>query len=175
MTASTAHPDFAAADQEHRWARSLTELGTFLREAAWKAKGSWVWRILPQGACVAMRVNPPSADRTTNLRKELRLSRRGIKKPDPALWMAEVKTFLGYLDCATWVGGVEVELVREPDAETYQVSTSFLEPAAFGAKPEFCARCGKQPAEKGPYKEALCNQCATELGTAEAAAHKAAR
>src|SRR5258708_12883968 len=68
------HPDFTAAPEEQRWIRPLAELGTFLREAAWAAKGSWIWRILPGGACVAMRVIP---DGEFAFHKELRVSRRG--------------------------------------------------------------------------------------------------
>lgn len=163
---SDQHPDFLAADEAHRWTRPLHELAVRLREGAWKLKGGWVYWLLPAGACVAMRVVPGGAEA---FRKELRLSRRGIQKPDQALWEAEVTIFQRHLGCEDWARSVQLE--REVDTPTYRAIASLLEPAPLGLKakpPEnVCSRCGKPTPHEPAFHADLCPKCAAELGAEE--------
>ena len=173
----TDHADFLAADQEHRWTEPLPELGVFLRGAVWRAKGAWVYRILPGGACVAMRVIPEGEDA---FKKELRVSRREQLQADEQLakWSKECVVFRKHLGCDV---GWHTQLIGGQSPLTapmgYPRPTDWLtrEDAALKEQPAkpalLCARCGKV-AEPGSdtYKEVLCNACAGELGRAEAQA-----
>ena len=166
----TDHPDFSATAPEHRWTKPLHELAVRLREGAWRARGEWVYWVLPQGACVAMRVHGSGP---TSFRKELRLSRRGIRKPDPALWLAEVKTFQKYLGCEGW--DVDGCVERSQDDDSYHAMATLLEPAPLGKgvvpelTPALCSACGANVVAAGSemFKEPLCTPCATTRGQAD--------
>lgn len=177
------HADYLAADEAHRWTKALHELAVRLREGAWKAKGAWVYWILPAGACVAMRVIPPEAGggRSSptaggqSFRKELRLSRRGILKPDEALWHAEVEIFKRHLGVEEWEKGVLL-VERDPDTATYRAVATLLERSMFlaGAKPpdNLCTRCGKPTPHEPAFKADLCPKCAADLGAEEVASRQ---
>lgn len=154
------HADFDAAPEERRWTKPLEQLAEVLRHGAYELKGEWFWVVLPHGALVAMRV-------PEDFRKELRIARKSGLKDEAALnkWLAEVRTFQKYLSAERWP---ITNLVGKPGDEG-PIYVLLKEPAPLGAKreEEKCARCG-EPAEKGPFKEALCNRCATQLGAEEA-------
>lgn len=170
----TDHADFRAADEAVRWTKPLADLGAFLREQAWKARGGWVYRILPGGACVAMRMIGEGEDA---FKRELRISRREPLASHEAMkkWAAECKVFRHHLGCETgWttqllggraIGdpfqlGDKTEWVTREDVPLRQPSET---------KPALkCVRCGGV-AEPGSekYKETLCNKCALEAGTRE--------
>lgn len=161
--------EFLAVDISHRWTRTLGELGEVLNERAWKAQGRAVWYVLPNGACVSMRVIDAGPDA---FRRELRISRRGIKKDDASLFLAEVKVFKARMALEKWCepqpGCVAGFLEREIDRATFRGIAIILEPRAEPAPPEVCVRCGK-PASKGSYKEPVCDDCARAAGAAEVA------
>lgn len=164
------HPDFIAADEAHRWTKPLHELAVRLREGAWKLKGGWVYWLLPAGACVAMRV---VGDGPQAFRKELRLSRRGIQKPDPALWEAEVTIFQRHLGCEDWARSVQLE--REVDTPTYRALAFLREPAPLGLKAVVenrCSRCQKPTPHEPAFRADLCPKCAADLGAEEVAARQ---
>lgn len=138
-------------------------------------KGDWAWRILPGGACVAMRV---VGDGPNAFRKELRVSRREPLASDEAVrkWLKECRVFRGHLGCAvgwhtTTLGERDVQVTAVPLVGD-PTSWTMLEDAPLGrtkvAAALICARCGRV-AEPGSekYKEVLCNSCALEAGQRE--------
>lgn len=150
----TLHPDFLATAPERQFTGKLLQLGITLREEAWRLRGGWAWRILPHGALVAMRVREDY-----EFRKELRLARRGppLTEVTKARWYGEVATFAKHLGCEHWT------VTRTPD----QTEAFLVEPVPLGWRTETCARCGG-PADKGPYKEAICTACAITAGAEQA-------
>lgn len=164
---SDTHPDFLAAEPERQWkGGKLLQLAITARERAWKAKGEWVWWILPHGACVAMRVNP------TTFRKELRISRRERPTDEKGwkAWRVEVATFVQYLECKDWT----LQGQAEPDDNETSAWAVFLEPLAVKVEVP-CARCGAMIAPEGKYREELCNACAMKAGAEEVAAARELR
>lgn len=164
MTDKANHPDYELAPEMHRWGRPLAELTEVLRKGAYAAKGDWCWYVMPRGALVAMRVPP-------TFRKELRIARRLRKAPtekSSKLWYDEVQVFLRELGLQSWVCTTDV-LEGSPTEEgiAAKVEVIYTEPAPLGSKAEKCAKCG-EPAEKGPYKEPICQDCATKAGREEA-------
>lgn len=176
--------DFDSAPPEHRWTKPLHELAVRLREGAWKAHGKAVWWILPAGACVSMRVieSGPNA-----FQKELRLSRRGVQKPDPNYWLAEVKVFRQHLGCDDWG---EAQFSAHPDGDTgcYRMVATILEPVAMrGPAPSVslaahapvgegtCAKCGRPTPHEPAYKEDVCTACAMQAGSDETTARRITR
>ena len=170
----TDHPDFLAADAGVRWTKPLAELGAFLREKAWKAQGAWVYRILPGGACVAMRVIDGGDDA---FKRELRVSRREPLASHEAMkkWATECRVFRHHLGCEN--GWTTQLLGGRAIGDPFQLGdkTEWLtrEDRALGRpvtdKPALiCVKCGRV-AEPGSekYKEILCNKCALELSTKE--------
>lgn len=116
------HPDFEAADEQHRWTGTLEKLGQELRNRAWNAKGQWAYVTLRGGALVAMRVIG-KGDKAFH--KQLRIARRGVKTFDK--FPAEVKVFQAHMGCADWLAG---EVKHEAGAEsfTYDISLTVTEP-----------------------------------------------
>ena len=157
------HPDYLAADVVHRWTGQLLQLAITAREKAWKAKGEWVWWVMPRGACVAMRVNPES------FIKELRLSRRERPTDEKgwAAWRVEVATFIQHLEASEW----RLHKQSDPYDGAPSLEAVFIEPAPLGSKgPQTvdCAGgCGRKLIPEGIYKEELCNDCATRKGRQE--------
>lgn len=168
-------PDFDAAPPGHRWTKQLAELGVRLREVAWKKKGGWAWFVLPNGACTSMRVRPPDegGGEAVSFAKELRVSRRGVKNGDPALFKAEAETFRKYLGCEDWS---EAVVTMEPDPDlmgTWHAVALIVELSPLGSKgPNKCARCGAPTPHEVAYKENLCNKCAKEAGDREVESHR---
>jgi hypothetical protein len=153
------HPDYLAALEGQRWARPLDDLVGFLRKEAWKSQGKWVFRLLPHGALVAMRVvdetGGPLAFNT-----ELRIAR----KEDPATpearkkWETEVGVFLKHFGADTW------ELVSDDPLKANVVYRALF--LRKPPKPEAACEepgCG-QPCEPGPYHPNRCLKHATEAG-----------
>ncbi len=172
----TDHADFLAADPAVRWTKPLAELAAFLREQAWKARGGWVYRILPGGACVAMRMIDGGDDA---FKRELRVSRReGLETFDQfKKWVGECRVFRAHLKCES--GWHTVTLAGQPQGNEFKAGLPAewitREETALGRPvvekpPLICVKCGK-PAEPGSetYKEILCNKCALEKGRAEQA------
>jgi hypothetical protein len=172
----TDHADFVAADEGYRWTLPLTELGAFLREKAWKAKGGWVYRILPGGACVAMRMIDGGPDA---FKRELRVSRREKIETFEQYrkWVGECKVFRRHLECEHgWhtltICGREQGATFEPGHPTEWTTREdepLRRPRAERVELK-CVKCGN-PAEQGSdkYKETICNKCALEAGRAEQA------
>jgi hypothetical protein len=153
------HPDYLSVPAERRWGKSLEDLVKHLSEAAMKRRGQWDWYVLPGGALVAMRMNEE------NWHRELRIARRTAPL-DPAGWGAwerEVGIFLEHFG-----GADRFERIASVEG-TADVTYRML---LRGEKADGrCVHCG-QPAEQGPYKEAVCTRCATRLGAEEAAARR---
>lgn len=169
MTEKKNHPEFDAAPEERRWTKPLNELVEPLRKEAYALKGDgWAWVVLPRGAVVALRILP-------DFRKQIRIMRRGMKKPER--FLAEIGTFLEHLGIRSWeaTDGALPVINREVDAETYEGVAEYTEPVPFGGRaPTMCERCGKSPVPaESPYRENICNQCALELGKADVEARKA--
>jgi hypothetical protein len=90
----TLHPDFERHPR-HRWAGPLPELRRALDREATDRPGWWVWRVLPHGACVALR-------RGEGVR-EVRISRSDRPAEGAAAkWAKELAVFERELDLTRW-------------------------------------------------------------------------
>lgn len=158
------HPDFLAVAEEHRWAKPLNELFPALRKQAWTLRGGWAWRVLPHGAMVAVRIRPPEEGKESAFQLELRIARKTPPADEVAWkrWATEVATFLRHLtgDEGDW----------RPLPGTANKAEALFTFVTRDKPKVLCARCGKREAlDPGVYKEDLCQQCAMELGSEEAA------
>jgi hypothetical protein len=166
------HPDFLAATEEHRWTKTLLELGEHLRKRAWALKGEWCWFVLPGGALVAMRVVPKGEHA---FRKQLKVARREPLRDAEAMkkWAAECAVFRAKLNCE--VGWQTTKLGGRPVADPFQPGDPTewvtVELAPLSPSLGTCAGCGKATPHEPAYKEDLCPDCARRAGDAETAAH----
>lgn len=159
---SNPHPDYLSVDEAHRWGKPLPALIEHLMKESYRRRGQWAWSVLPHGALVAMRVNPQT------FRRELRIARKTIPgdvdAPGWKRWAKELSIFL-----AKFGGADRFQLKQEIEGKCDVVYTMLLKGEIPG---EACVDCGK-PADKGPYREALCTSCATKRGTAETEGRRA--
>lgn len=154
--------DYTEAPEARRWGGPLSRLYPTLNIEALSKPSTWCWRILPHGALVSVRATlsgkigkPPTI--------ELRIARRD--QPDSEdgwkKWATEMAVFLKHFG-----GSSEWETVAHVEGKC---DSTFRWVAKGRAEPEKCVDCGR-PAEKGVYKEPLCNQCAARRGEMENAA-----
>lgn len=111
-----AHPSFEAAAPAQRWTGSLDDLWAKIRGEAYRAGGEWVYRVLPRGACVWLRV-------PDDFKKELLISRPGhppkneTGEYDLSGWEREVEVFLAHFPSSFVWHCAEIGPVEEPDGE----------------------------------------------------------
>ena len=112
-----AHPTFDTAGPAQRWTGNLDSLWSKLKGEAYRAGGEWVYRVLPRGAAVWLRV-------PEDFKKELLISRPGhppkieeTGEYELGAWETEVEVFLNHFPSAFVWHCVEIGPVVEPDGE----------------------------------------------------------
>lgn len=161
--AGATHAAFQAAPREHRWTRTLPELGRWLTREIQDAPG-WGWYVLRGGACVALRVVPGST------RRELRISRGEVPRGEdgPAKFAAECRIFLKEFGWEHWasipiteeVQGIAA-LFREPEGTRVCAScgAGLDENARLYGDGETCSTCAARAKAAGAKRRVVCARC----------------
>lgn len=116
MKASKFHADFESANRAQQWTGNLQTLRIRLENEARRLNGPFVYRVLPHGAWVGMRLHRDG-------RLEIAIRRRPApKSQDLPKWENEIATFQKHLGCQQWHRLADMEGIK------YGIARHFIEP-----------------------------------------------